>query len=381
MKSKFILLTLLAMVNHRAFSQSYPVFGPEIKVTVTGLAFDAMEPFISLDGNTLFFNSLNSGGNTNLYYATKVNDSTFTYVGLVGGCYDPAPGHLDAVPSLDSINNFFWVSLRNYPAVFDNLHRGVYAAGSVSNFTRVHGDFNIYLTNWLIMDAAISYQGNQLYYCNAFFNGCPFGMPCEARLGVAQKVNDSTFNKIANTDAIFSNVNDTNYVVYAPQVTKDGLELYFTRILKTTVNSEICVSVRNSVTDTFSLPMVIHSNNGFVPEAPTPTTNKQLIYYHQKDGTGIFHLYLRYKTGTSGIHEPAHTRSIKVYPNPTNSVFNVVLPQPNENFTLSLYSSLGQEVYQTNIHTSINISNLRNGIYYLVVKQHNSHQVIKILKK
>ena len=142
------------------------------------------------------------------------------------------------------------------------------------------------------MDAAISYHGNELYYCNAFFDSCTFGMPCEARLGIAEKINDSTFNKIINTDAIFSNVNDTNYIVYAPQVTKDDLELYFTRIQKTTINSEICVSVRNSLADTFSLPSVIHSNLGFIPEAASPSTDKQKIYYHQKDGTGIFHIYL-----------------------------------------------------------------------------------------
>src|SRR5688572_6851612 len=206
MKLKVItLISIVIFSDGRAFSQTYPAFGPEIKVNITGLSFDAMEPFISLDGNTLFFNSLNSGGNTNLYYATKVNDSTFTYVGLVGGCYDPSPGHLDGVASIDSLNKFFWVSLRNYPAVFENLHQGVYVAGNVSSIKRVYGDFNIYTPGWLIMDAAINHSGNQLYYCNAFFNSCPLGMPCEATLGVAQKVNDSTFNKLINTEALFSN--------------------------------------------------------------------------------------------------------------------------------------------------------------------------------
>ena len=54
------------------------------------------------------------------------------------------------------------------------------------------------------------------------------GVPCEAMLGIAQKVNDSTFDKTAYSDAILENVNDTAYLVYAPQVSGDGLELYFT---------------------------------------------------------------------------------------------------------------------------------------------------------
>jgi hypothetical protein len=380
MKSKFFIFALLTIFIQQTFSQTYPTFGTETKVTITGLTFDAMEPFISLDGNTLFFNSLNSGGNTNLYYATKINDTTFTYVGLVGGTYDPSPDHLDGVASLDSLNNFFWVSVRNFP----NLQRGTYLAGSVNNITRTFGDFNIFTPGWIIMDAAINYQGNLLYYCNAYFGPtfteCP-GVPCEAKLGVAQKVNDSTFNKLINTNAIFSNVNDTNYIIYAPQVTKDGLELYFTRILKNTINSEICLSVRNSITDNFSLPTVIHSNLGFIPEAASPTTDKQKIYYHQKDGTGIFHIYIRYRTVTTGINEQTNTNDFKVYPNPTNNILNIILPKPSDYFTISVYSSFGQELFKASNKTSIDISNLPKGIYFLTVKNYDRIWTTKIVKE
>ena len=76
-------IILLTTISQHIYAQFYPTFGPEIKVSINGLTFDAMEPFISLDGNTLYFNSLNSGGNTNLYYATKLNDSTFTFIGSI----------------------------------------------------------------------------------------------------------------------------------------------------------------------------------------------------------------------------------------------------------------------------------------------------------
>ncbi|MDD8018058.1 MAG: hypothetical protein PHP42_06765 [Bacteroidota bacterium] len=106
-KPTILIFTIISIICGQAYSQTYPVFGPEKKVTITGLTFDAMEPFISPDGGTLFFNSLNAGGNTNLYYALKVNDTTFTYVGLVGGCYDSSASHLNGVASLDSLNIFF----------------------------------------------------------------------------------------------------------------------------------------------------------------------------------------------------------------------------------------------------------------------------------
>ncbi|GAB4252587.1 MAG: hypothetical protein Kow0079_07450 [Vicingaceae bacterium] len=271
-----------------------------------------MEPFISPEGNILFFNSLNAGGNTNLYYATKVNDSTFNFIGMVGGCYDPSSNHLDAVASMDSTNKFYWTSLRSLP----NLYTGNYNNGTVSNLTKVYGTCNILSpTGWIIMDAAIKYTGDLLYYANAYFGPtyteCT-GVPCKAMLGIAQKVNDSTFNKMPNSDAILANINDTNYLVYAPQVSKDGLELYFTRLLKNTTNTEICVSVRNSINDPFSLPTVIYSNDGFFPEAVTITTDKQKIYYHQKDNSLLYNIFLRYRNLSSSVNYNAWSNNIKL---------------------------------------------------------------------
>lgn len=381
MKLFFLIQIIAAIVFQTSFAQTYPTFGPEKNVTVTGLNFDAMEVFISPDGNTLFFNSLNSGGNTNLYYAIKADDTTFTYQGLIGGCYDTSPNHLDAVASMDSSNNFFWISVRDYPAVFENLHRGNYLTGNVSGISRVYGDFNIYAPGWLIMDGTINYQGNLLYYNNAYFNNCLYGMPCKAKLGVAQKLNDSTFNKLPDSDAIFANVNDTNYLVYAPQITRDGLELYFTRILNTTVNSELCVSVRNSLTDPFSLPVVIYSNNGFVPEAPSLTTDKQKMYYHQKDGTGLFKIYLRFREEASGIKETIATEAIQLFPNPSADLINVILPDSNEKYEIELFSSFGEMILKTSATNVINIENFSKGIYFLTVRQNNKIVTKKIVKQ
>jgi hypothetical protein len=234
------------------------------------------------------------------------------------------------------------------------------------------------------MDAAINYQGNLLYYCNGYFGPtyteC-VGQPCEAKLGVAQKINDSTYNKTTYSDAVFSNVNDTNYLVYAPQITEDGLELYYTRLIVGGYNTEICVSVRTTVSDTFSLPTVIYSSLGYSPEAATPTTDKQKIYYHKKDGTLIYHIYLRYRTGITGINTPTSTENIKVYPNPTNDVFNIVLSNPLDHFTVTIYSLLGQELSKTSNNTSIDISNFTNGVYFLTIKQNDRNWTTKIVKK
>jgi hypothetical protein len=81
---------------------SYPSFGSEIDVTINGLVFDAMEPFLSPNRNYQFFNNLNDGINTKLYYANKVSDSTFNFEGELLGTNQATSPHLDAVADMDT---------------------------------------------------------------------------------------------------------------------------------------------------------------------------------------------------------------------------------------------------------------------------------------
>ena len=81
-------------------------------VTITGNGQDAMEPFLTRDGKVLVFNNSNAPTvDTNLFWATKVDDLTFQLQGEIGGVNGPA---LDAVASMDLGNNFYFVSTRSY---------------------------------------------------------------------------------------------------------------------------------------------------------------------------------------------------------------------------------------------------------------------------
>ena len=101
-KRKILALIILVLATLIVKSQTYPSYGPEIEVTINGLIVDAMEPFISDDENYLFFNNLNSGGTTKLFYATKVNDSTFNYVGELNGTNQLITPYLDGFADMDS---------------------------------------------------------------------------------------------------------------------------------------------------------------------------------------------------------------------------------------------------------------------------------------
>ena len=278
----------------------YPAYGPEVDVQITGLTFDAMEPFISPDGSTLFFNNLNDGINTRIYYASLVNDSTFTFIGELDGTNLPAGAlHLDAVPDLDSQGNFYWTSIREYPSRLDNLFYGKYANGTVRDSGRLQGNFNLNIPGWLVMDHGISYDGQLLYFNNARFDGQNCQGPCETQLGIAQKVNDSTFNVIPNSAKILKEVTDTNYVFYAPYISSDNLELYYTRFPKGGVNQqtvvEILVAVRSNETSSFSVPRVLFSDQVInIVEAPCLTTDKRIMYYHKKVN-GVHEIKMRFR--------------------------------------------------------------------------------------
>jgi len=280
-------------------SMTYPSFGSKIKVTINDLSFDAMEPFISSNGNYLFFNNLNDGINTKLFYATKINDSTFNYVGELTGANQTIAPQLDAVADMDSNGNFYWTSTRNYPTLLDNLFHGTFNAGIVSDIERVEGDFNMNTPGWLVMDHGISLDGQFLYFNNAKFDETNCQGPCETTFGIAQKNNDSTFSTLPNSMEILQNINDANYIYYAPCISSDNLELYFTRYLKGQITSstvfEICVAVRNNPLSKFSIPKVLFSEViSELVEAPSLTTDKRIMYYHQKT-TSSHIIVMRYR--------------------------------------------------------------------------------------
>ena len=290
MKKQLLILLIFSILiscsTNNESTSSYPTFGNEINVTIDGLTFDAMEPFISSNGNYLFFNNINDGINTKLYYATKVNDSTFNFVGELSGANQTTVPHLDAVADMDVNGNFYWTSTRNYPTELNNLHYGTFNTGTITNIGRVQGDFNMNTPGWLVMDHGISLDGQFLYFNNARFDDTSCVGPCEFHLGIAKKINSNTFNITSNSSENLQNINDSNYIYYAPCISSDNLELYYTRYLKNVTAStvfDVCVAVRRNDTSIFSEPKVLFSKNIFsLVEAPTLTTNKKIMYYHEK---------------------------------------------------------------------------------------------------
>lgn len=266
-------------------SASSPIPEP---VTIEGYSHDAMEPFISPDGNYLFFNNLNSAPTTNLYYATRIDDVTFQFQGEIAGA-NAGPGTLTAVASMDINNTFYFVSPRSYmPPTFSTIYSGTFSNGSLSNVALVQGVSKEKLGD-VNFDQCISQDGGTLYFVDGVFNGG--SVPKAASIAIARRHGDH-FVRLKNSAGIMRKIN-THDLNYAPDVSKSGLEFFFTRIpiqgSQPKPPPVIYTATRSKTSKPFGAPRKIEAITGFA-EAPALSPDEKSLYFHLK-ASGTFVIY------------------------------------------------------------------------------------------
>lgn len=270
--------------SHEPLKENNEFSRPQ-KVTINGFDGHAMEPFITRDGSYLFFNSLNDGKDTSLYYARRVNDITFDLVGKIERA-NGNPPHLDAVPSMDLEGRFYFISQRRYHYDHASLFSGNFLNGAVLDLDVQPGNIYRQTPGWMVMDAEISPDGNTLYFADAHFKGG--NIPDRSDIGMARMVNGD-LNVSAATAEIVKNVNTEDRLEYAPSISSDGLELFFTRFNQCTCLPEILVAKRTSLAKPFGKPERIAALSGFV-EAPSISHDRKNLYYHYRDD-GVYTIY------------------------------------------------------------------------------------------
>jgi hypothetical protein len=252
---------------------------PEL-VTILGYNSDSMEPFISRDGSILFFNNSNSSPDTNLFWATRVDDLTFQFEGEVGGVNSTA---LDAVASMDNANNFYFVSTRSYPITLSTIYRGVFSAGTVSGVALVPGVSRM-KAGIVNFDADISADGNTLYFVDgAFVTGS--SVPQSTHLAIARR-NGGAFVRDPKSDKLLHTLNKPG-LNYAVTTSASELEIFFTHFGG--ISPAIYTASRTSTSKPFGKARKIEAITGFV-EAPTISPDGKSLYYHKND-SGVFHIY------------------------------------------------------------------------------------------
>lgn len=261
---------------------TYTAFSNPTLVTITGYTGDAMEPFISKDGQYLFFNNRNDPSvNTDLYFASRVDDQTFTFLGPVPGVNSP---ELDAVASLDTHGNFYFISTRSYATTLSTVYSGQFTAAGVANSALIPG-ISLEQSGKVNFDAEISADGQTLWFDDGDYSS---GTLQAARIVIANR-QGTTFVRQANGAPLLATVN-TSDLNYAPSISVDGLELFFTRASTASgATPAIYRTTRPDTDSAFTIPEVVGSATGFV-EAPSLSADGHLLYFH-KLVNGTFVIY------------------------------------------------------------------------------------------
>jgi len=271
---------LLDVCRHRghasAADRTYDAFHTPEDVEITGYTGDAMEPFLTRDGRYLLFNNRNTPPvNTNLHWATRVDDRTFSYLGEIQGVNTEA---LEAVPSLDKDGNLYFISTRSYQQDWSTIYRAKFHNGVADPPELVEG-VSRKKPGWVNFDAEISADGNTLYFVDGYFGA---GSNPQSATLVAAVRSGGGFRRLEDSARLFAQVN-SDWLQYAPDTSADELELFFTRVKRIEPSAQPAVfrSFRKRVDEPFSIPERISAIQGFA-EAPTLSPDGQSLYYHAR---------------------------------------------------------------------------------------------------
>lgn len=288
------------------------------EVTITGYTGAvAMEPFLSQDGKYLFFNNANdtSEPDTRIFYAEQdPGDTTgtlFTYKGEVSGVNNPGGTNPDGTnsvevgPTVDNSGLFYFASSYLYEK--DGTRQFTFAGqlGSTPAVPSIEPVYGLTLSepNWFTMDTGVSPDGAMMYYSNAYIDpaatsGSP---PSHTVMDVAQKTSGATgleFSKLSDSATLLKRVNGTlDELNYAPQISNDGLELFFTRAGQGMSSPpQLFVARRNAANEAFNTIQLIVAAPGFV-EGPSLSADGRRLYYHKAAGpdtdpTSSFKVYM-----------------------------------------------------------------------------------------
>ncbi|MBT8281999.1 MAG: hypothetical protein KJO16_10500 [Muriicola sp.] len=283
----FILLGCSSSEEDEVIEDTSIQFGSPQRVTVQGYDNQIMEPFLSRDGNILFFNNWNNPSvDTNLHWSTRINNTLFEYQGELQGV---ATEDLEGVPTMDQNNTLYYVYTGDYFQTLQSIYKGTYEDGVLSNISVVE-NLSLNEPGWLNFDVEVSNDGQTLYFVDGLYD--ENGGPREANFSIARK-SGAEFQRDPNSATILANIN-TEDLEYAAAISKNELELSFTRIIgdiSPDSEARIYIATRTSTDLPFSEPQLITEITGFV-EGPTFSADDNGLYYHKKENEDFVLYYI-----------------------------------------------------------------------------------------
>jgi pimeloyl-ACP methyl ester carboxylesterase len=134
--------------------------------------------------------------------------------------------------------------------------------------------------------------------------------------------------------------------------------------------SNVCATVHSpgSTTINFSLPVI--PGNYYLVLSNTATNTSYLHPYN----------FILNSTTTAGIGENQIKNTV-LCPNPVSTVLNLYIKKQYGNESFVILNNMGQEVMKVPYSTSIDVSKLAKGIYFLKLKELEGMEVIRFVKE
>ena len=272
-------------------------FGAPELVTIQGYTGTTQDPWITSDEKYLLFDTHAdtpgaTGGPGENRYAKKIDYKTFAYVGTIQGlAAGDSTGQGVSVPTTDTAGNIYFLTNRYYASQGISIARGTFTDGVVTNIAPAVG---ISFKGGFNMSASPSRDGTYMVFSD---NGKA------STLAIAKKNADGTFTRLANSADIMKNIADQFSVAYAPSLSNDNLELFFTAPPEKTILpqrasfSTIYVARRDSPTEPFSIADPVKTQNTgeekTLTEGPNLSLDGKHLYYHSIENGGIIYVLSR----------------------------------------------------------------------------------------
>lgn len=121
-------------------------------------------------------------------------------------------------------------------------------------------------------------------------------------------------------------------------------------------------------------------DSAFVSEEPV------ILSAYAKDMNGTSSNIVRKSIATSHVAVSEIMASdISIYPNPADNIINIVLHENEENAIIEIFDSLGRSIYKSSKsvskETSIDISGLNDGVYFIKISSGDREYMQKIVKE
>jgi hypothetical protein len=273
----------LAAPAPAAFAGTWTAFSNPQPVTIAGYPASADEPFISPDGRFLLFNSSETEPDFTLQYALATAPGSFEYEGPIRGEEVNVPRALSGTPTLDDEGNLYWISNRSYPERLATVFAGRFNEGFVTEAHEVPG-VHAPKFGMVDFDVGASPNGKFLYVAVGQFGGS--GPPSSAALVIFERRGEGFVLRAAG-ESILASVNATAALVYAPAVTADELELFFTAASPAEGREpQIYRATRTTTKARFGHVERVAAITGFA-EAPSISSDGTTLYYHEKTGEEV----------------------------------------------------------------------------------------------